>query len=839
MRTNLPRIVSVVAGCLGCFIAALSALPAVAGVNRWTAIGPDGANVVALVIDPRTPSTTFAGTRGSGVLKTVNGGATWASVNGALPTANVSALAIDPSTPTTLFAGTDAGVFKSTDGGQNWVAANSGLVGVTINALAIASGSPATLYAVTDGGVFKSINGAGNWTSINAGLSGLTARVIAIDPTSPSTIYVGVDDNVQYARNGVFKSTDAGISWARIYTTTFEEDFQFSVAAIAIDPQSPSRLYLALAFGDLVRSVDGGASWSRIFTAPQGDLWSLAIDPASSANLYAGTYSGAVWRTTDAGDHWAAATESPLASTSVNVIALAASVPATVYVGASTGIFRSSDGAQTWTHLTLGVRNISVYPLAVDPTASSTIYAAVGGAVTKTTDGGVHWADLGFGVSGQRVNSLVIDPASPSTLYAAVGALYKSTDAGAHWEPATALYRPESLAIAPSRSSTLYAGQAFVGVLKSTDSGSYWTQANNGLTAVGIYVSALAVDPTNADIVYVATPPTGRPNTDAKIFKSTNGAAQWRQVPIALPKGTSITSLVINPAKPFTIYATYANYGDTGIGGVFKSSDSGETWAVAQNGLPAAWIWTLTIDTGSPSQIYAATQDGVFRSTDAATSWTPLNSGLPSLEVSGLSIDRTGSLLRAATASGLFEYQLSGPPLPPATVVEYQNTQDFPGSPGGHFFYTDDTAEQAIVDSGIDGRFVRTGRSFKAGGTKQVCRFYGSMVPGPNSHFYTISDPECDWLKSLQKVPAPIDVQQWNYEGLSFAAEPAQIGASGPGCMPGTIPVYRAYNNAYSVAGLKKPWDSTHRYSASQADIQQMVTQFGWRDEGIAFCSPQ
>lgn len=173
------------------------------------------------------------------------------------------------------------------------------------------------------------------------------------------------------------------------------------------------------------------------------------------------------------------------------------------------------------------------------------------------------------------------------------------------------------------------------------------------------------------------------------------------------------------------------------------------------------------------------------------------------------------------------------------TVVEYQNTQDFAGSPGGHFFYTDDAGEQAIVDSGIDGHFLRTGRTFKAGGNKQVCRFYGSTVPGPNSHFYTISDQECASLKALQKVPTPSDVQQWNYEGLHFAEVLPQTANGVPACPAGTISVYRAYNNAYPPNGPKNPWDSAHRYSADHADIQQMVAQFGWRDEGIAFCSLQ
>ena len=63
------------------------------------------------------------------------------------------------------------------------------------------------------------------------------------------------------------------------------------------------------------------------------------------------------------------------------------------------------------------------------------------------------------------------------------------------------------------------------------------------------------------------------------------------------------------------------------------------------------------------------------------------------------------------------------------TVVEYQNTLDFPGSPGGHFFYTDDPVELAIVDSGIAGHFVRTGRTFNAGGTKHCVGFMAAPRP--------------------------------------------------------------------------------------------------------------
>ena len=508
-------------------------------------------------------------------------------------------------------------------------------------------------------------------------------------------------------------------------------------------------------------------------------------------------------------------------------------------------------GMNSWTAIGPdGANNPIGAPFAVDPSSPSTIYSVVNGGTTimKTTDGGGHWAVLETSSGLLNFEFLVIDPASPATIYAGGGvpwdygddSVYKSIDGGVNWAAASNGLPSEirMLAIAPSLSTTLYAGEPGVGVFKSIDGGLSWAVRNNGLTALS--VSALAIDPTNADAAYVAI--------EDAVFKLTPGTDQWRQVPISIPAGTTIVSLAIDLATPSVVYASYTPIcpfpycGVFADGGVFKSTDSGETWIAARNGLSSDTdtngVHALAIDPSAPARIYAATEHGVFTSTDAAASWTPINAGLTDLYVWGISIDRTGSILRTASKEGLFEYRFSGALQSPGAVVEYQNTQDFPGSPGGHFFYTDDAGEQAMVDSGVDGNFVRTGKAFKAGGSKQVCRFYGSIAPGPNSHFYTISDQECDWLKSLQKVPTPTDVQQWNYERPSFTEEPPQIGATGPGCTPGMIPVYRGYNNAYPAAGPKNPWDSVHRYSASPADIQQMVTQFGWRDEGIAFCSP-
>ncbi|MBK8742748.1 MAG: DUF1566 domain-containing protein [Betaproteobacteria bacterium] len=170
-------------------------------------------------------------------------------------------------------------------------------------------------------------------------------------------------------------------------------------------------------------------------------------------------------------------------------------------------------------------------------------------------------------------------------------------------------------------------------------------------------------------------------------------------------------------------------------------------------------------------------------------------------------------------------------------VVEYLDTADFPNSPGGHFFYTSEAAEQAAVDAGAAGNFVRTGRLFLTGGTAAVCRFYGSITPGPNSHFFTVDAAECNALIAAQVTPTPTTVQQWNYEGLPYSTTPANIAANGTrSCPPHTLPLYRAYNNAYPPSGPKNAWDSNHRFTPSLADISEMVAA-GWRDEGLVFCT--
>ena len=230
---------------------------------------------------------------------------------------------------------------------------------------------------------------------------------------------------------------------------------------------------------------------------------------------------------------------------------------------------------------------------------------------------------------------------------------------------------------------------------------------------------------------------------------------------------------------------------------------------------PASLFWSATSRAASPAYAWTGSfDDGLWGLGNKATS-------------------RYARLVRGGASLASFDALLT------QVVVEYLDVADFPGSPGGHFFYSSDPAEQAAVDSGAAGAFARTGRQFLTGGTAPVCRFYGSMTPGPNSHFFTVESAECEALKAAQVTPRPATIQQWNYEGVSYATTPAVVAANGArSCPTNTLPLYRAYNNAFPLSGPKNPWDSNHRFTPAPADISAMVAG-GWRDEGLVFCTMQ
>jgi photosystem II stability/assembly factor-like uncharacterized protein len=561
------------------------------GGGNWNPVnkGLTNNDVQALAIDPVTPSTIYAGTRGGGVYKSTDGGMTWNPTG--LTEGDVIALAIDPKTPTTIYAGRlMGGLFKSTDGGRNWVFV--GFEGESVDALVIDPRVPTTIYADTSKGLFKSSDGGEHWIAL--GLN-LPVFDLALDPTRPTTIYAIAG---YLADTRVFKSTDGGRSWEEIGL------HGESPAVLAVDPVTPTTIYVGTDWGGLFKSRDGGETWEATgLTCLWGpcrldsDVSEVVVDPITPTTLYVVRPRHGVFKSIDGGKTWSAV-NATLSGTSTQTLVIDPKMPTTVYAGTRDfGVFKSKDGGALWSAASTGLGNTDVQALAIDPVMPTTLYAGTKGGVYKSADSGMTWNATGL--TNSNVASLAIDPGTPIIIYAGTygRGVFKSTDGSETWST-TGLTNADvhALIIDPKRPTTIYAGTSD-GVYITTDGGNHWSAT----TLNNIAVWSLAIDPKTSTIIYAGT--------QGGVYKTTDGGNHWS------PAGLShydVWAVLIDPNIPTTIYAGT-------LGGVYKSTDGGQTWSIT--GLNYITIQALAI---SPeiNTIFAGTPGGVYKSTDGGVSWT-------------------------------------------------------------------------------------------------------------------------------------------------------------------------------------------------------------------------
>jgi len=221
----------------------------------------------------------FAGTWNGGVFLSANNGTSWTSANTGLPFLDVTCLAVRDSF---LFAGVNgSGVFFSTNNGSNWTAINNGLTTITIWSLAV-SGS--NLFAGTPFGVYLSTNNGNNWALADSGLeyNYLDPPWVGALAVSSTNIYAGV------VGGKVFRSTNNGISWARIRTGQAIEGQSFTCLAV-----SDSNIFVGTNSG-IFLSTNNGTSWTNI----TDNLSNTTMDALAAGNkyLFVETGDGKVWR---------------------------------------------------------------------------------------------------------------------------------------------------------------------------------------------------------------------------------------------------------------------------------------------------------------------------------------------------------------------------------------------------------------------------------------------------------------------------------------------------------------------------------------------------------------
>jgi photosystem II stability/assembly factor-like uncharacterized protein len=441
---------------------------------------------------------------GSPIFKSIDGGKTWSSSSAGLPDNSFNALVIDPVTPTTLYAvlgetGKPIGAFKSTDGGGHWFAINSGFSNSPtplVRLLTIDPKTPSTLYAISFNTIFKSTDSGNSWNFISHSMIGFSPESLSVDPVTPSTLYSGANlcppppipartneaffealssergtaslvQAEDFFEHGLFKTTDGGMTWSATALPSC------AAGAVAIDPKTSSTIYTST-LGSIFKSTDGGNTWSKT-SNPAGVL---AIDPVNPSTIYAAPSFGLkINKSTNGGTTW-----SDTGLTGVNIQALAIDPinPATIYAGAN-NLTRS--------------RNFF---------DSGETISGFGGGVFKSTDGGDTWSAPTL--IGAAIQALVIDPLNPSTLYAgafrdsdafvtkfnAAGALVFSTLVGG-------VGRDAGLAVAVDSAGRAYiTGKTFSGNFPTRDA----IQSNkaSGIFATGGFVAML--DAAGAALAY-------------------------------------------------------------------------------------------------------------------------------------------------------------------------------------------------------------------------------------------------------------------------------------------------------------------------------------------------
>ena len=378
---------------------------------------------------------------------------------------------------------------------------------------------------------------------------------------------------------------------------------RISAIAATNDVSGKTTLFVGAASGGIWKSTDSGTTYKPVFDdQPVQSIGSVTIDPNNANIIWAG--SGEAWTRNS--------------------------------VSIGDGIYKSSDGGDSWTNM--GLPNSErIGKVVVSPKDSATVYACVTGklwsdsadrGLYKTTDGGKSWALILKGANlSTGCATVQLDPANPDVLFASMwdfrrkgwtfrsggqtptdpsgSALYRSADGGASWTEITdgssagfakKPYGRIAVAVAPNNNKRVY---AFVestdsALYVSDDGGASWAKRDKSQWMVWrpFYFANLIVDPKNADRVF---------KTDGALILSDDAGKSFSAVGGFSGMHGDVHDVWIDPANTQTVIA-----GDDG--GIWYSYNGGSKWWKGAN-LPVAQFYHVSVDMADPFRVYGGLQD--------------------------------------------------------------------------------------------------------------------------------------------------------------------------------------------------------------------------------------
>jgi len=379
----------------------------------------------------------------------------------------------------------------------------------------------------------------------------------------------------------------------------------------------------------------GSLEWTNVGPQRGGRSTAIAGSDARPYEYFFGASGGGLWKTTDGGNNWRPVTDGKINSASVGAVAVCPTDPDIVYIGMGEteirgniqqgdGVYKSTDAGRTWTHMGLAAtQNIS--RLRIHPDDCNTAWVAAFGVhsapnpergIFKTTDGGDSWEHVLFKSDKAGAVDLTVDPSNPDVMYASIweawrkswgassggddSGIWKSTDGGDSWEDITSTLGLDTplgkigIAVSGANSDRVWAlveHDPGGGVYRSDDAGESWELMNDErkLRQRAFYYSRIYADPQDEDVVYAL-------NTG--LYKSTDGGETF-PTQIRVPHGDN-HDLWIAPSDPTRL----ANAND---GGGNVSINGGTTWTDQE--YATAQFYRVITTEHEPYHICGAQQD--------------------------------------------------------------------------------------------------------------------------------------------------------------------------------------------------------------------------------------
>ncbi|MGH7910969.1 MAG: glycosyl hydrolase, partial [Candidatus Dormibacteraceae bacterium] len=624
------------------------------------------AAVGALAVAPSDPNIIYAGTGeacvrndvsyGDGVYRSTDGGRTWTHC-GLAATRHIARIRVDPRDPSLLYVAAlgdifgpspERGVYRSADGGQSWDLVlrrndRSGAADLWLD-----PANPLVLYAaiweavrrpwemVSGGegsGLFRTTDGGRSWTELTAapGLpAGPLGRIgVAGAARRPGRVWALVE--AAAGKGGVYRSEDAGESWARVSENRGVQGRPWYYSHLVADPLDPDTLW-ALNF-DLWRSIDGGATFGRV-TTPHGDNHDLWIDPADPRRMIEGNDGGACVsfnggntfstihnQPTAAFYHLAVDSHFPYRVSGTQQDNSAIRVPS-----------RSLQGAIGWEECAAVGPSESGY-IAVDPLDDEVVYS---GGVGSAGGGGAPlvrhdhrtgqerlvtvWPELDIGEDPaafrHRFNwtfPILFSPSDPKVLYAGGERVFRSEDGGQRWDAAS----PDLTRADPE---------------KLRASGGPITKDTSG-AEVYATISCLSASPVDGAL-WAGT-------DDGRVHLAAGDHTDWADVtPSGLPEWAWVTCIEPDPQVAGTAYLTATRYRlQDRTPYLLVTRDRGRTWTMATAGFePEDFLRIVRADPEHPGVLYAGTETRVYVSLDGGEQWRPLRLNMPPVPVYDLAV---------------------------------------------------------------------------------------------------------------------------------------------------------------------------------------------------------